>query len=212
MKVLFLRPEGSFVPKRPNFLHIEIVKPFCIPYSFDFSNVDAVGFTSVNAVECFKDFDKIQEKKIFSVGITTAETLKKKGFNAINIPEEYTVKNLVKIIKEKTKNPVLIRSLVAIDNTLNIKQVADYTLEVNRDKLLEAKKIIENCEVDFIVLTSSFISNLVKDFIKDCEKIISIGPSTTKTLKNKKIIIYEAKEHDMRGILNLLKELGVHNG
>lgn len=211
MKVLFLRPEGSFVPNNPNFIHVEIVKPVCIPYSIDLSNVDALGFTSINAVECFKDFNKIQGKKIFSVGIATSEALKKKGFDTINIPEEYTVSSLVRMIKERSKNPVLIRSLIAIDNSLNIIQVADYKLEVKQDKLDEAKRIIENCETDFIVLTSSFIASLVRDFIKDCEKIISIGPSTTKALKGKKII-YEAKEHDMRGILNLLKELGVYNG
>jgi len=211
MRVLFLRPEGSFVPNNPNFIHIEIVKPVCIPYTIDLTNVDAVGFTSINAVECFKDFNKIRGKKIFSVGIATGEALKKKGFDTINIPEEYTVSSLVRIIKERSKNPVLIRSLIAIDSYLNIIQVADYKLEVKQDKLDEAKKVIENCEADFIVLTSSFIAGLVKDFIKDCEKVISIGPSTTKALKGKKII-YEAKEHDMRGILNLLKELGVYNG
>ena len=211
MKVLFLRPEGSFVPNNPNFIHIEIVKPVCIPYSIDLSNADAVGFTSINAVECFKDFNKIQGKKIFSVGITTGEALKKKGFDTINVPEEYTVNSLVRIIKERSKNPVLIRSSIAIDGSLDIIQVADYKLEVKQDKLNEAKRVIEDCEADFIVLTSSFIASLVKDFIKDCEKIISIGPSTTKVLKGKKII-YEAKEHDMRGILNLLKELGVYNG
>jgi len=211
MKVLFLRPEGSFVPTNPNFIRIEIVKPVCISYTVDLNNVDAVGFTSTNAVECFKDFDKIRRKKIFSVGISTGEALKKKGFDTINIPEEYTVSSLIRIIKEKAKNPVLIRSLIAIDNTLDVEQVADYKLEVKQDRLNEAKKVVENCEVDYIVLTSSFIASLVRDFIKDCEKIISIGPSTTKALKGKKII-YEAKEHDMRGILNLLKELGVYNG
>jgi len=212
MKVLFLRPEGSFVPKTSNFIHLEIVKPVCIPYMADFNDIDAIGFTSVNAVECFKDFDKIQGKKIFSVGISTAEALRKRGFASVEIPEDYTVSNLVKIIKEKSKNPILVRSLIAIDKTLDIKQIADYKLEVNQEKLIEAKRMIENCEVDLIVLTSSFIASLVKDYIKDCEKVISIGPSTTKALKDKKIIIYEAKEHDMRGILNLLKELGIYNG
>ena len=210
MKVLFLRPEGSFVPNNPDFIHIEIVKPVCIPYNVDFSNIDAIGFTSVNAVKCFKDFDKVLGKKIFSVGIATGEELKKRGFDTINVPEEYTVSNLVKIIKERAKSPLLVRSLIAIDNTLGIAQVADYKLEVNQDRLNEAKRVIENCETDFIVLTSPFIASLVKDFIRDCEKIISIGPSTTKALKGKKII-YEAKEHDMKGILNLLKELGVYN-
>mgnify|MGYP001772492131 CR=1 FL=1 len=211
MRVLFLRPEGSFVPKISDFIHIEIVKPVCIPYSADFNNVDAIGFTSVNAVECFKDFDRIKGKKIFSVGPITAEALKKKGFEKVNMPEEYTVNNLIKIIKENARNPILVRSLMAIDNSLGINQIADYKLEVNQDKLNEAKRIIENCEADIIVLTSSFIASLVKDSIKDCAKIISIGPSTTKMLKDKKIIIYEAKEHDMKGILNLLKKLGAYN-
>ncbi|MBP1357676.1 MAG: uroporphyrinogen-III synthase [Sulfolobus sp.] len=210
MKVLFLRPEGAYVPPHPNFIHIEIVRPVCLPYIIDINNVDALGFTSVNAVECFKDFDKIFNKKLFSVGNSTAEALKKKGFNSIIVPEEYTVKNLVEMIRQKAKNPALIRSQIAIDNRLDITQIADYTLVVNKEKLSLAIKLIENCEVGFVVLTSSFIASLVKDFIKDCEVIISIGPSTSNTLKGKKII-YEAKEHDMKGILNLLKDLGVYD-
>ncbi|QIW23054.1 uroporphyrinogen-III synthase [Sulfolobus sp. S-194] len=211
MKVLFLRPEGSNIPYSKNFIEISILKPECINYSANLHEIDGLGFTSINAVRCFKEFDKIERKTIFAVGPSTLEELTKRNIKKVIIPEEYTVENLVKLMKQNTKNPLLVRSLIAIDNSLDIKQIADYKLKVDLQKLEEAKELIEKCKVDIIVLTSSYIASLVKDFIKDCEIIVSIGPSTSKAVKGKKNI-YEAKEHDMKGILKLLKELGAYDG
>ncbi|BFH73242.1 uroporphyrinogen-III synthase [Sulfurisphaera javensis] len=208
MKVLFLRPEGSFIPPNKNFIHISLLKPKCLPYQVNLDNIDGIGFTSINAVNCFKDFDKLYDKILFAVGPTTAEAIKNKGLENVIIPSDFTVENLINLMKTKVKQPLLVRSLIAIDKSLGIEQIADYTLEINEEKLKEAKELIENCKVNVIVLTSSYIASLVKDFIRDCQIIISIGPSTSKVLVNKKNI-YEAKEHDMKGILKLLKELGV---
>jgi uroporphyrinogen-III synthase len=207
MKVLFLRPEGSEVPRinGVEVINLPLFKIRCIEYYLP-ESFDGIGFASVNAVKCFKDFDKIKGKKIYAVGSSTAKLLSDLGFNPI-VPEEYTVNNMVdKMIKDGIKNILVVRSKEGISDLLGVTQIADYELELIKHNLDTVIKILENCEIDYVIVTSSSIGSLIKDHLKPCVKVISIGPITSKGLKGVNNL-YEAKQHDMEGILKLLSSL-----
>ncbi|BCU70384.1 uroporphyrinogen-III synthase [Stygiolobus caldivivus] len=216
MKVLLLRPEGSEIPYNSeiHIVNIPVLSPVCVDHILPI-NPEAIGFTSVNAVKCFKYFDKIRSNtRIYAVGPSTAKAIEKlyrdKG---VRIPDTYTVDSMVKKILEDFKdqaNIALVRSKVGYERDKgtypNIVQIVDYDLIINHENLREVKELLSKCEYEFVVVTSSLIAKLVRDYIKECTKVISIGPSTTKALEGVNNI-YEAKEHDMDGVFTLLKEL-----
>ncbi|MEM0168652.1 MAG: uroporphyrinogen-III synthase, partial [Metallosphaera sp.] len=62
----------------------------------------------------------------------------------------------------------------------------NYDLVLNEAKVQDAKKILEECSVQMVVLTSSLIAKTVANFLRDCYKVISIGPMTSATLRSVK--------------------------
>ena len=211
MRVLLLRPEGSDIPKDPEIeiVNIPILTPVCIDHSLP-REFKAVGFTSVNAVKCFKFLDSIRNVKIYAVGPSTAKALIELGFSDVRIPTSYTVDSMVKeMMKEVGEGLVLVRSNIGYERDKGkypIFQIVDYELVVNEERLEEARRLLSNCEFEFVILTSSFIAKLVKDSIRDCTKVISIGPSTTRALEGVNNI-YQANEYDLNGAFILLKKL-----
>ncbi|MEL9970232.1 MAG: uroporphyrinogen-III synthase [Metallosphaera sp.] len=193
MRVLYLRPEGSEVPQLDNVdvLNVPLFSPKCIDYSFK-SETEAVGFTSVNSVRCFKDFDKISDLKVFSIGPVTAEELLKHGIRS-EYPSKYTSKDLARLVLERrVRHFTSFRSAKAssemkgILNLISYQEIFNYDLVLNEAKVQDAKKILEECSVQMVVLTSSLIAKTVANFLRDCYKVISIGPMTSATLRSVK--------------------------
>lgn len=88
----------------------------------------------------------------------------------------------------------------------NVVFLVDYDLEVIEHNLERAKSLIKECRVDIVVVTSSKIASLIKDSISNCIKIVSIGPITSSALEGVNNI-YEAKQHDINGVLNIISDL-----
>lgn len=217
MKILFLRPEGTEVPQIPGaeVIHMPIFKPICLDYDSDkIDEYNNLAFTSINAVKCFKDFDKIKNKKVFSIGKATYRALKSKGIES-EYPENYDSISLANLILKRNLASLLaIRSKKATDYMRNMllqhnvkyEEIYDYDLILDENNLKAAIDLLD-CKVDIVVLTSSEIAKAVASHLKDnCYKIITIGPVTTNGLLSlrRDIKFYESKKHDIEGIVELI--------
>ncbi|AWR97342.1 uroporphyrinogen-III synthase [Acidianus sulfidivorans JP7] len=219
MRILFLRPEGSKVPIIPGHevINIPLFKPVCIEYdSKKIESYESIAFTSVNAIKCFKDFDKIQNKKILSIGKSTFAELRSKGITSI-FPKDYDSINLAYLaLHMKIKSLLAIRSKKASEDMKNIlsdkmayDEIYDYDLILNEENVNKAIDIL-NCKVDVVVITSSEIAKTVAKFLKnECYKIVTIGPMTTKSLLQLRndIQIYQSRKYDIDGIVELISEI-----
>ncbi|MEM1626171.1 MAG: uroporphyrinogen-III synthase [Sulfolobaceae archaeon] len=218
MRVLFLRPQGSQIPSITgiDIINIEIFRPECIKYEKPrYSEFEAIGFTSINAIKCFNDYEEIKNKLIFTVGSSTADYLKKYvKVNNIKYPVEYTTKDLANLILNSGVNSIIVFRSKNANNIMreilkNIKylEIHNYELILDDSKLKEAKDLLQNCKIDIVVLTSSEIANAVKEFLRgDCYLIVSIGPITSKVLSKLGIKFEEAKVHNIGGILEVISK------
>jgi uroporphyrinogen-III synthase len=214
MRILFLRPEGSNIPKVDfaEVINIPIFSPICIDYP-SLPLTEAYAFTSSNAVKCFHDFDKIKGKQIFSIGKSTAKELMAHEINSL-YPPNYDSLDLADFIKSKgIKSLTAIRSKKASNDLKNSLQnieyheIYDYDTIINKEELEKSKDYLENCKIDLVVLTSSEIAKAVASSLKNCYKIVSIGPMTTKTILSLRpdLKIFQSKIYDIEGVIDLIK-------
>ncbi len=221
MKILFLRPEGSKLPKVDfaEIINIPIFTPICVEYP-SLPSSCAYAFTSSNAVNCFHDFDKIKGKKIFSIGKITAQELLKRGIES-EYPQNYDSLSLAYFIKNKgVKSLTAIRSKKASEDLrkslqdIEYHEIYDYDVVLNKENLEKSKDYLENCKIDVVVLTSSEIAKAVINYLKDCYKIISIGPMTTRTISSLRpdLKIFQSKIYDIEGVIDLIRKEVKLNG
>jgi len=215
MRVLMLRPEGSEIPKVESMeiINVEVMSPFCIDYGEpEFDKYDALAFTSRNAVRCFRHVDHLKHKRVFAVGPSTAEALK--GFGVkVDYPKEFTTRKLAELImNKKIKSVLAFRSRRATDSMekvlcsrLSYREVRNYDVQINPMELERARRIISECGVDVIALTSYQIALLVRDYLKECIKVVSIGPETSRALTSARFI--EAKTHTIEGIISTIRAI-----
>ncbi|BCU68288.1 hypothetical protein HS7_17250 [Sulfolobales archaeon HS-7] len=215
MKVLFLRPDPSFSYQGYNDItsvNLSIITPYCIPHEEPIEMFDGVVFFSINAVKCFKGLEKIVSKKVFAIGETTATALKSNRIKA-EYPEDFTSSSLARLLLlSDVKSVIAFRSMKANDilkkaltGKIRYREEYNYDVKLNEGELEKARKILRNCEVDVVVLTSEMIASLVKDSLSSCVKVVSIGPVTSRALGELSYI--EAKRHDITGVDEVLKEL-----
>ncbi len=220
MKVLFLRPEGSEVESQEgmNVINIHIFKPQCLEYVLPKGEVEAVAFTSVNGVKCAKELPSF--KTVYAVGPLTAKVVKEKLGLEAEVPETYTIAKLVeKILNDGVKEVLFFRSLLAGEDDLKalyesakVYVLRNYTLVLDEEGLNEARRIINECGVDYVAITSPSIAKAIAPYLKDCVKVISIGPSTSRELSKYNIKFLEAKTHTVAGILDLIKGMRHEGG
>ena len=159
---------------------------------------DWVFFTSSNAVLSFADqLSKMESTKIGAMGDATANQLKEKGFDVDFIgngsPEIIAADFSKTIGAQRVLFPISDKSIRSIQKKLKPAQVVELITYKNKSKLSNLNK------VDILVFTSP--SNVYSFFenheITD-EKIISIGPSTEKALKDngvdKVVVSWEPSE------------------
>jgi uroporphyrinogen-III synthase len=212
MRVLFLRPEGAEVPsswRGMEIVKISIFKPKCLDYELPKNEYSAIAFTSVNGVRCAKKLPKFY--RVYAVGpATAAEVVKLLGVNPL-VPRNYEVSELVKEISGED-SVLMFRSQLADVN--DVRMVADkvdvvrnYTLELNGDAVNAVRRILEDCEVDVVAVTSPSIARVVAGFLKPCVLVASIGPTTSKVLSEAGVKFIEAEDHTIEGVLKKIEEV-----
>ncbi|EHP69317.1 MAG: uroporphyrinogen-III synthase [Metallosphaera yellowstonensis] len=217
MKVLYLRPEGSNVPKLEGVevINISLFSPRCLQYDDSWRDAEGIAFTSINAVRCFRHFPELRDKKVFAVGPTTARELEKQGIRAI-YPKKYTTVNLAYLMAETGLHKLAsFRSTEASEKMREILQnfnyieIYNYTLELNESSLIEARSILKECKVDAVVLTSSSIARAIANFLRDCHTIITIGPMTSASLSSLRpdLEFVESEESDIEGTVKVIVKL-----
>ncbi|BCS92196.1 uroporphyrinogen-III synthase [Metallosphaera javensis (ex Sakai et al. 2022)] len=224
MRVLYLRPEGSSLPEIPGFevLNVSIFSVKCLEYNDSYLGSEGIAFTSVNAVKCFKDFNRIGNKRIFSIGPGTAEELRKHGFES-TYPTRYTSRDLaLLILGSGVREVTAFRSLKASDDmgkllvSISYHEVYNYDLILDNGKLNQVRELLSTCSVDVVVLTSSLIAKSVANFIRDCHRVVTIGPMTSASLKTLRpdLSFIESDESTIEGTVKVMKNLrgGEMNG
>lgn len=197
--------------------------------NFDYltlKNYDALLFNSPNGVKFFfehiPDMRCLGNIKIGAVGAKTKEELEKLKIKADIMPEKYLTAELAreisKITKENDKILVITSDISPCDDeewskkyNRKFEKFTGYKTIMNVRPKKEVEKILENAEY-ITFLSSSAVKSFVNSLENDISsvkrlKIVSIGPSTTKTLKNFKINIFsEALYYTADGIIKILAE------
>ncbi|MEM3515865.1 MAG: uroporphyrinogen-III synthase [Saccharolobus sp.] len=224
MKVLFLRPESlsefdpigylTLIPKNLEIINIPLFKIKCLPYTLpDIKTYEAVAFTSQNAIICFKHMNMIKSHKIYAIGDETADILRRLyNINPI-IPDVFTSIALAKkILMDNINSIISIRSKKAsndmekiLKDKIRYDEIHVYDVDVIDENVSKVRYLLENCKIDALALTSSYIAKLVAQYINpECKmKIFSIGPVTTRAITEIKsgIKIIESKTHSIKGII-----------
>ncbi len=197
--------------------------------NFDYSklkNYKAVLFNSPNGVKFFfrhiPDMRCLGDIKIGAVGAKTKEELENFKIKADVMPEKYLVaelaKEILKVTNENDRILVITSDISPCEDERWSREYARGFEKFTGYKTIMAvnsKKDVEKRlkTMEYITfLSSSAVESFVKSLKYDIScvkslKIISIGPSTTKTLKNFKINIFaEAKEYTANGIMKILEK------
>lgn len=194
------------------------------------NNIEAykyIIFTSENGVNIFFnrlkehkcDSRKLYNSKIVAIGKGTAEALENRGVVADIIPERFVGESVVeelrpllseddKILVPRAKEA---RRLIVdeLSKICNVQEIHVYETVHGQGSQEELVEFLDHASEAYITFTSSstvknFMSILPenKDEILRKLKIISIGPITSKTIKEYGLEIYkEAEEYTIDGVL-----------
>lgn len=186
-------------------------------------------FTSANGVDIF--FDKIKavnidirslyNKKICAIGSGSGETLKKYGLNADFIPSKFDSRtflneilseldeqSLVLMLRAKEGSDILPKGLKAAG--IAYSDIPIYETVTDYRRKFELNKNIS--QFDYVVVSSAGAAKALAEMIDDkallCKKIVSIGPVTTKALRELEINeVTTALEYDVEGIIDAIRKL-----
>jgi uroporphyrinogen-III synthase len=152
------------------------------------------------------------------------------GVNIRLVPDKFSSEGLVDLLsatRPKGKKIIIPRSGVAnelatqalTDLGMQVDKVLLYTVRTSAPTLAwsEFSELLLQKKVDAVVFTSasnvnSFFELLGKlspgsPELGSLTKVVSIGPFTTLELKKREIECYEAKEHTIRGTIELAKKI-----
>lgn len=190
--------------------------------------------TSVNGANIFfeklfslgYDARKLGEVKIGAIGPKTGKTIEKYGVRPDFIPEEHVsealIKDLKKVLTEKDKvlvpraknaRPYLVRELSKI---CDVDEVKTYNTIKGINKAEKLIKFLKDKKDFYLTFTSpSTFNNFVEILGDDSSdilnrgKILSIGPITSNTIREKGYEVYgEAEEYTVDGLIELLVKEG----
>ncbi len=204
-----------------------------VPLDFDTKNInnyDIFIFGSKKGVKYFfqeisSRLEELKDKEFIAVGEKTAEKLRDLGFTNIKIPEVYSSEGVLNLLKnnwnyyknKKILFPKAKRGIDLLEKTLpNVKPLYVYETLFNRPKNIdEVKYLFENKKIKAVIFTSPSTFLGFKDIFKEEwqnflkeSKVISIGKTTGKTLKEQRITdFYIPKKSTVEGILDLIQEL-----
>ena len=198
-------------------------------HNFNYENLknyQALLFNSPNGVKFFfehiPDMRVLGNIKIGAVGAKTKEELEKFKIKPDVMPEKYLTAELaeeiLKITEENDRILVITSDISPCDDeewsrkyNRKFEKFIGYNTNFNLKSKTDVEKILK--DVEYITFLSS---SAVKSFVSSLEndiscvkrlKVISIGPSTTKTLKNFKINIFsEALDYTADGVIDILRK------
>ena len=186
-------------------------------------------FTSANGVDIFfekiKSYDidirSLYNKKIGVIGSGSAGALKKYGVNADFVPSKFDSKSfLAEILPTLDKNSrvLMLRAKIGNDNLprglkeagIEFSDIPIYDTVIDYRRSFELNKEIK--KFDYVVVASASAAKALCEMIEDKEtlenRVVSIGPMTTKSLREFDIEeLITAKQYDVKGIVNAIKEL-----
>ena len=185
--------------------------------------------TSANGVDIF--FEKIKKydldirslhnKKICVIGSGSASALKKYGVRADFIPSKFdsrsfleemvtelNEKSRVLMLRAKLGNDILPNGLKAAG--IKFCDIPIYDTIIDYRRKFELNKEIKN--FDYIVLASASAAKALCEIIEDMnalkERVVSIGPMTTKALMEFGIEeVITANQYDVKGIVYAIRKL-----
>ena len=198
-------------------------------HNFNYENLknyQALLFNSPNGVKFFfehiPDMRVLGNIKIGAVGAKTKEELEKFKIKPDVMPEKYLTAELaeeiLKITEENDRILVITSDISPCDDVewsrkynRKFEKFIGYNTNFNLKSKIDVEKALK--DVEYITFLSS---SAVKSFVNSLEndiscvkslKVISIGPSTTKTLKKFKINIFsEALDYTADGVINILRK------
>lgn len=198
-------------------------------HNFNYENLknyQALLFNSPNGVKFFfehiPDMRVLGNIKIGAVGAKTKEELEKFKIKPDVMPEKYLTAELaeeiLKITEENDRILVITSDISPCDDVewsrkynRKFEKFIGYNTNFNLKSKTDVEKILKDMEYITFLSSSavkSFVSSLENDI--SCVKrlkVISIGPSTTKTLKNFKINIFsEALDYTADGVIDILRK------
>ena len=198
-------------------------------HNFNYENLknyQALLFNSPNGVKFFfehiPDMRVLGNIKIGAVGAKTKEELEKFKIKPDVMPEKYLTAELaeeiLKITEENDRILVITSDISPCDDVewsrkynRKFEKFIGYNTNFNLKSKTDVEKILKDMEY-ITFLSSSAVKSFVNSLENDIScvkrlKVISIGPSTTKTLKNFKINIFsEALDYTADGVIDILRK------
>lgn len=167
---------------------------------------------------------------VIAVGPKTKQALQDHGVNVRFVPDRFSSEGLVDLLSEmepKGKKIIIPRSGAAnefatkalTDLKMQVDEILLYTVRTSAPTFVwsEFSDLLQQKKVDAVIFTSA---SSVSSFFEIIGKVspgsiqldsltraVSIGPFTTKELKKRKIKCFEAKEHTVKGALELAKQI-----
>lgn len=168
--------------------------------------------------------------KVLAVGPETRAELEKMRIKVDAVPQEYSSKGLVKMISGMApvgKKIVLPRSAAANDDLVHslrslgmiVEEVTLYTVSPSEatDEWKKFADLLIAGSVDAVIFTSatsvSAFFEIIGRFIGQefdlhrLTSVISIGPYTTIELRKKRVELFEARVHTVKGSFEIAKEI-----
>ena len=189
-------------------------------------------FTSENGVEAFfkrirtlkKDIRILSALKIAAIGPGTKFKLNSYGIEADLVPNVFTSEGLIasfKKLKLKGKRFLLLRTNIAPDflnDSLKklgarVTEIPVYRTEKPKDLVHKTAELMHQYPIDFITFTSSSTAEHFFEVLRNGRhldaKVISIGPVTSKTIRNCGVkVTREAQIPTISGLVEaVLKEV-----
>lgn len=196
----------------------------------DIKSFNYIIFTSTNGVQIFFErlfelgFDSraIGNSNIVAIGKATEGELMKYGIKADIVPQRFVSEAIVEELSPRlrTSDSILIpRAKEARDylteelsKLCNVTEIKTYETVKDKSEKEYLSKLINKKKIDYITFTSSStVKNFIElldenslEHIKDI-KLISIGPVTSGTIKEKGLKIYkEAQEYSIDGLIQCI--------
>jgi uroporphyrinogen III methyltransferase / synthase len=193
--------------------------------SLDLSSYDLICLTSPNGVECLferlaasgRDARALAHAQVAAIGPGTAQALREHGIAADVVPERFVAEALVEaladipvsralVARASEAREVLPDSLRARGAEVDVLALYETVAEPLSERALAAARA-----ADYITFTSS---STVRFFLQAAgenptlsptTRVVSIGPVTSKTLREQGIEPHvEAEHHDVDGVLEAL--------
>lgn len=191
---------------------------------------DYCAFMSSQAVNVLFDLagkkvmHALNSTKVIAVGPKTKQSLEKHGVQVRLVPEKFSSAGLIDLLsklKPEGKKIIIPRSGAAnefasqalTDLGMVVDEVLLYTVQTFKPTPVwsEFSNLLQKRQIDAVIFTSasnvsSFFEIMGSVQLDSLTKVISIGPFTSKELKERKIRYLEAEEHTVMGAFKLARQ------